>query len=87
VASLAWATAGGGVMMGMEVVLFWRMAESMEEVSTLADVEEGTYTALGVVPVTATSILTRTTALMPPATTVELADFFRKQFEPESAPG
>lgn len=74
-------------MIGMEVVLFWRMAESIEEVSTLTDVEEGTYTGLGVVSVTATSILRRTTALMPPATTVELADFFRKQFEPESAPG
>lgn len=74
-------------MIGMAVVLFWRMTESIEEVSTLADVEEGTYTALGVVSVTATSILRRTTALMPPATTVELVDFFRKQFEPESAPG
>lgn len=75
-------------MIGIDVVLFWRIEESMEEVSTLGAVEEGRYTALGVVySFTATSILRRTTALIPPATTVELADFFKKQFEPESAPG
>lgn len=75
-------------MIGMDVVLFWRIEESIEEVSTLEAAEEERYTALGVVgSFTATSILRRTTALMPPATTVELADFFKKQFEPESAPG
>jgi hypothetical protein len=74
-------------MIGIEVVLFCMIEESIEEVSILKAVEEGTYTGLGVVSVTATSILTRITALMPPATTVELADFFRKQFEPVSAPG
>jgi hypothetical protein len=74
-------------MMGIEVVLFCMIEESMEEVSTLKAVEEGTYTGLGVESVTATSILTRITTLMPPATTVELADFFKKQFEPVSASG
>jgi hypothetical protein len=75
-------------MMGMDVVLFWKIEESMEEVSTLETVGEERYTALGVVDsFTATSILCRMTALIPPATTVELADFFKKQFEPESAPG
>jgi hypothetical protein len=74
-------------MIGIEVVLFCMIEESIEEVSTLIAVEEGTYTGLGVELVTATSILTRITALMPPATTVELADLFKKQFEPVSVPG
>lgn len=75
-------------MMGMEVVLSERMEESFEEVSTLEEVGEEPYTALAVVEFeTATSILWRITALIPPATTVEFTDFFKKQFEPEGAPG
>ena len=74
--------------MGMEVVLSERMEESFEEVSTLEEVGEEPYTGLAVVEFeTATSILCRITALIPPATTVELTDFFKKQFEPEGAPG